>query len=102
MTFGVKRWENKALCLKSSLLAPPWIGVVLHGALWALKYRPVYLHIVTAPLLNTWSGVFPISQEHDDRVCTHYFSTRSFLCHGVELDHHSNSSYCESDGKNII
>lgn len=24
----------------------------------AIKYRPVYIHIVTSPLLNTWSGVF--------------------------------------------
>lgn len=48
-----------------------WYHVTQSTLGCAIKYRPVYLHIVTDPLLNTWSGVLPISQEHDDRVFAH-------------------------------
>lgn len=35
-----------------------------------IKMRPVYIHIVTDPLLNTCSGVFPTSQEHNNSTFT--------------------------------
>lgn len=40
-----------------------------------IKHEPDYVHIVTGPLLNTWSGVFPISQEHDNGLVDGFLHT---------------------------